>query len=120
MQRRSSLSKNKRNVLFGLGTIAALGSLAYGIAKVTKAKNDRATTNIVNDFIPANHKYDVSGMDQLTQLLANASNKRVFILFYAPWCPDCRSALPLIDDIIQNSNILDKDNDTFINPNGFT
>lgn len=119
------LMRNKRKVAVGVGGILVAGTVMYQIGKKKQwaRKNLRnSSANQTDDLIPVNHKYHVSDIDQLTRLLKNiveldsngAKDKRIFILFYAPWCPDCQHALPLVDNLIEKTKILDQENDIFI------
>jgi len=44
---------------------------------------------------------EVDNEDDLASIIAGAS-QRVVILFYASWCPFCRSFLPIFEKYVQN------------------
>eukprot|EP01084_Bolivina_argentea_P122279 216692_1 len=111
------LKENKQ--WFGMGVGFLFASMMFvNVLQVYKGNNKEVinTNSNQNDIqIDNSHILYIEGMDEVNQLLMDNKYKnkdRIFLLFYASWCPDCVKARPIIDD---NLYLLNTKNDLFIN-----
>jgi thiol-disulfide isomerase/thioredoxin len=89
----SALSGNSKNILIALVVIAALGGLIYYM--------------IQNDMIPGLKKF-FSGSQGVTPapdgIGANDDKVAQLYLFKVDWCPHCKTAKPVFDEVEKELN----------------
>lgn len=89
----SALSGNTKNIIIALVVIAALGGLLYYI--------------IQNDMIPGLNKFfsNSQGVTPAPDGIGANDDKVVQLyLFKVDWCPHCKTAKPVFDDVEKDLN----------------
>lgn len=83
----SAISANSKNIIIVLVVIAAIGGVIYYIIK--------------NDLIPGLNKYfkDSQGVAAPEGTGTTDTNVAQLYLFKVDWCPHCKSAKPIFDEI---------------------
>jgi len=84
----SALSANSKNIIIALVIFAAIGGIVYYIIK--------------NDMIPGLNKFfqDSQGVSPAPDGIGgNDENVAQLFLFKVDWCPHCKSAKPIFDEV---------------------
>jgi thiol-disulfide isomerase/thioredoxin len=89
----SALSGNAKNIIIVLVIVAALGGIIYYL--------------IANDMIPGLNKFFSSSQGVTPApdgIGANDDNIAQIYLFKVDWCPHCKQAKPIFDEVEKNLN----------------
>ena len=84
----STISANSKNIVIALVILAAIGGIVYYIIK--------------NDMIPGLNKFfqDSQGITPAPDGIGSTDDKVAqLFLFKVDWCPHCKSAKPIFDEV---------------------
>jgi hypothetical protein len=87
----SAISANSKNIIIALVIVAAIGGILYYVIK--------------NDMIPGLNKFfqDSQGVTPAPDGIGATDDKIAqLFLFKVDWCPHCKSAKPIFDEVEQS------------------
>lgn len=95
--------------------LCLLINYSFSFRTVGKAFIKHMTTNQPQSMMQFNYEYEhgVSTTTSLTNFVSSFGDAEKYIVFYAPWCPDCR-AVPFILAALQEQSELKSPDKDFV------